>query len=85
MSEFRERLAELCHDQWSGWMKYMLHEDRGALLSTPAWVINTESFKRWSRQMNTPYAELSEKEKESDRNEADKFIALVEEFLQERK
>ena len=29
---------------------------------------------RWRRQINTNYTDLSEKEKESDRKEADKFI-----------
>lgn len=38
----------------------------------PSWGVE-----RWQRQTNTPYTELSEKEQESDRTEADKFIALL--------
>jgi hypothetical protein len=34
---------------------------------------------RWNRQMRTEYIDLSEKEKESDRKEADKFLALLRE------
>jgi len=36
---------------------------------------------RWRRQMATPYSELSDAEKDSDRKEADKFIALLSEHL----
>ncbi len=32
---------------------------------------------RWLRQMDTPYAELSEIEKESDRKEADRVLAVM--------
>jgi hypothetical protein len=38
----------------------------------PSWAVD-----RWLRQMNTPYAELPEDEKDSDRKEADKFLALL--------
>jgi hypothetical protein len=37
----------------------------------PKWAVD-----RWTRQMNTPYADLSEEEKESDRREGDKFLEL---------
>lgn len=32
---------------------------------------------RWKRQVETPYAALSDGEQESDRVEADKFLALI--------
>lgn len=71
----REKLAELAHSQWSGWIGYMfskgtLHAD--GTLTLPKWAVE-----RWTRQMNTPYAELSEEEKTSDRIEADKFLAVL--------
>ena len=40
----------------------------------PAWAIE-----RWKHQMKTPYSKLSEEEKNSDRNEAEKFLALLKE------
>ena len=46
-------------------------------LSKDSLVIPAKSVRRWARQMNTPYSELSEAEKESDRKEADKFLELL--------
>jgi len=72
----REKLADLCHRQWSGWTEYMfskgtLHDDSS--LTLPPWAVE-----RWTRQINTPYTDLSETEQNSDRIEADKFLAVIE-------
>jgi len=71
----KERLAELCHSQWSGWVRYMF--SKGMLNEDGTWTMPVEFVQRWTRQMNTPYAELSDSEQNSDRDEADKFIKLV--------
>ena len=74
MDNLREKLAELAHEQWSGWMKYLFAQmEQGKYcLLMPGWA-----EERWKRQMRTPYAELSEQEKESDRKEADRVLALL--------
>ena len=72
----REKLAELCHEQWSGWMRYLF-----SFTSAPlggAFVISASLVKRWKRQMSTPYSELSEEEKDSDRKEADRVLKILE-------
>ena len=73
--ESREKLAELCHKQWSGWIKYMfekcLKKTNGTML-IPEWAVT-----RWRRQAYTPYNKLSSQEKDSDCTEADKFITLL--------
>jgi hypothetical protein len=79
-TEMRERLAALSHEQWSGWMRYLFSECRPAsdgteFVEIPAWAV-----KRWTRQMNTPYAELNDEEKESDRKEATRMIEVFAEF-----
>lgn len=68
----RERLAELAHSQWSGWMKYLF--SKGEFNEDGTWTMPAWAVKRWTTQMNTPYAQLSDDEKESDRKEADKFL-----------
>lgn len=71
----REQLAALAHEQWSGWMRYLFGK---CTYPGPSGVrMPSEWAERWMRQMNTPYAELSEAEKESDRLEADRVLDLV--------
>jgi hypothetical protein len=75
MNDQREALAAYAHEAWSGWMRYMfsksLKESDGSVLIGPALV------ERWTRQMTTPYADLPESEKASDRDEADRMLAIV--------
>ena len=77
----REELADLCHKQWSGWMEYLFSKctaETGQFgRDTGNLVIPERSVERWQRQLHTPYADLSEDERESDRKEADKFIAIM--------
>lgn len=73
--ELREELAELAHDQWARWMKYLF--SKGTFNEDGTWTMPRDSVLRWQRQMKTPYSELSEKEKESDRAEADKFLEVI--------
>lgn len=86
----REKLAALAHEQWSGWMRYMFNRcarqvinnyyDNTKEVIIPGWAVE-----RWTRQMNTPYEDLPEEEKESDRNEADRVIQLIKESNNESK
>ena len=75
--EKMEALADVQHDIWSSWMKYLLFiiskENQAG-----DYFIPKGSVKRWQRQINTPYKDLSEKEKESDRNQVRKFEHLIE-------
>lgn len=71
----REALADLCHEQWSGWMKYLF--EKSSVQNDESVAIPPDMVKRWKRQLSTPYKDLSKKEQDSDRTEADKFIALT--------
>lgn len=79
--ELKEKLAELAHGQWSGWMDYMFSKcipyqpdtvqaEDGALI-IPKWAAD-----RWKRQAKTPYLDLTPAEMDSDRTEADKFLKV---------
>ena len=77
--ELEEVLAKVQHEIWSHWMKYLFSlcpEVEGSVMETR--YIPHDLVERWTYQMNTPYSELSEKEKDSDRDQAKKVIdALV--------
>lgn len=78
----REALAAYSHDEaWSGWMKYFFSKCEGGGtvdgIEPISVTIPPELVERWQRQMKTPYALLPEAEKESDRAEADKMLAIV--------
>ena len=71
----RESFAKLAHSQWSGWMKYLF--EKGVFNKDGSWTMPPWAVKRWMQQLKTPYSELTEDEKNSDRKEADKFLALI--------
>ena len=84
----REALAALDHEQWAHWTRHML-EVLEPLLNVACEldkiygfrdaksVKAIEAIKRWERQIETPYADLSEKEKDSDREWADRVLAAL--------
>lgn len=63
--EALERLAALEHEQWAHWTGYMLDN------------LTPENINRWRGQIKTPYADLTEKEKVSDRGWARKAMDLM--------
>ena len=75
MSDLREQLADLIHVIWSDWTRWQME------VLTPVGdgcrVIPQALVDRWERQMKTPYPYLSETEKESDRREADRILAVL--------
>jgi hypothetical protein len=60
-----EKLAELEHEQWSHWTRHLLDN------------LTPENIARWRRQTTTPYADLSEAEKEKDREWARRVLACM--------
>lgn len=73
--KIRERIADVQHEIWAHWMRYLFsvgYEDMEGNFIIPA-----DKARRWKRQTETPYSELTEKERESDRHQADKVIAVL--------
>ena len=78
--ELIEKLAALEHEQWAHWTKYML--DNVDTSPVPDAIgggvhIYKGAVERWRRQIDTPYDQLSEKEKESDREWARKVLGVL--------
>ena len=72
--ELREKLAAYAHEAWSGRQRHLFSKSvrNAGNLFVPRWLVE-----RMTRQVETPYADLPEGEKESDRAEADKILKIV--------
>lgn len=70
-----EELAAAEHERWSHWQRYLharCERDPDGSLRIPADLV-----RRWSTQMNTPYAQLPEEEKESDREQVYRYLPII--------
>lgn len=73
--ELREKLAAIEHGRWADQQRSVHQKSRrnaDGTLTIPADVVA-----RWERQVATPYAELSEPEKQADRDQVDRYWPLV--------
>lgn len=78
--ELLDRLADAEHERWAHWQRYVHGQceqrDDGAL------IIPADLVARWEGQIATPYAALSETEKESDRDQVRRYLPIIAEALQ---
>jgi DICT domain-containing protein len=73
--KFREKLAVVQHEIWSHWMEYLFSvclENQDGSYTIPA-----DKAERWKRQLKTRYNELTEAEKQSDLQQADKVLSAI--------
>lgn len=75
IAELRERLADIEHERWTHWQKYM--HGKGTRSENGSLVIPGDLADRWERQCDMSYADLSEEEKQSDREQVDKYLPLL--------
>lgn len=80
--ELIEKLAAIEHERWAHWQSYLhskcLKNDNGSL------TIPAELVERWNKQIETGYEELTEDEKESDREQVQKYFYLLVPFLSDQ-
>lgn len=70
-----EVLADCEHASWAHWQLYLFECCK--TLDNGDKVIPVDLVERWARQINTPYANLSDSEKESDREEVRRALAAL--------
>ena len=71
-----ETLASIEHERWSHWQRYM-HSKCVPQGPDGALIIPSDLVKQWQKQMTTPYALLTEDEKESDREQVRRYLPLI--------
>jgi len=74
-AELMEKLAAVEHDRWADWQRHAFnqcHFNADGTATIPAWAVE-----RWTRQIQTAYADLSEAEKESDRREVRRYLPII--------
>lgn len=76
--EIIEEHADFAHNAWSGWMEYLFSKSTSN--EDGSETIPKELADRWKRQLKTDYEDLSEDEKESDRDEARKVLKIVKKY-----
>lgn len=73
--DLRERLAESTHKHWVHWQQYLhtrcQRQPDGSLV-IPADVVAT-----WEHLIATPYPLLTDQEKQSDRDQVDRYWSLI--------
>ena len=74
-NSLREALAEVSHEIWAHWMRYLFSKCHK--LENGDQAIPYGSVVRWTLQAETPYADLTEREKDSDREQADKILLVL--------
>ncbi|HUT24720.1 MAG TPA: hypothetical protein VM492_10285 [Sumerlaeia bacterium] len=80
LNQLREDLADYAHHAWTGWMLYLFSKcvkNPDYTMTIPAWAAE-----RWHRQATTGYPDLPEEEKGSDREEAERMLAIFESHSQ---
>ncbi|WP_344653520.1 hypothetical protein [Cryptosporangium japonicum] len=74
-----ETLAAVEHERWAHWQRYL--HSRGERAADGSLVLPAELVERWERQIATPFAELSDEEKESDREQVFRYLPIIEAAL----
>ncbi|MGF9567859.1 hypothetical protein AAIH70_30770 [Neorhizobium sp. BT27B] len=74
-----ETLAALEHERWAHWQSYLhgkaIKQEDGSLM------IPSELVKKWEKQIATPFANLSNEEKESDREQVQRYLPTIKDAL----
>jgi len=70
-----EDLAAIEHERWAHWQRYM--HDKGERQPDGSLVLSAELVRHWDMQIAAGYANLSESEKSSDREQVRRYLPLI--------
>ena len=75
LSLVMEELAGIEHERWAHWQSYM--HSKGARQADGSLLLSADLVAQWETQIATVYEALSEKEKESDREQVRKYLPTI--------
>lgn len=70
-----EQLAAVEHERWAHWQGYV--HSKGELQPDGSLLLPPELVQRWQNQVATKYQDLSESEKESDREQVRRYLPVI--------
>lgn len=73
--ELLEKLAAIEHERWAHWQQYM--HDQCQRADDGSMIIPAELAQRWQTQIATPYGDLTDAEKDSDREQVRRFLPTI--------
>jgi hypothetical protein len=78
-----EKLADIEHKRWAHWQRYM--HDHSQRQQDGSLVVPANLVELWERQINTPYDDLADEEKQSDREQVMQYFPLLMAWLGKRR
>jgi hypothetical protein len=75
---FQDSLAEIEHERWSDWQAWC-HKILRENCPSPELEAVLE---RWDRQIATTYKDLTESEKQSDRDQVNRYLPLFKDYIE---
>jgi hypothetical protein len=79
MDALIEELAAVEHERWAHWQAYV--HQQCERLGDGSLVIPADLVRRWEKQIETPYHQLSENEKQSDREQVERVLPILSRFF----
>jgi hypothetical protein len=77
--EALEKLAAIEHERWAHWQQYM--HDSCEKTADGRLIVPAHLVEQWARQIATPYERLTEREKDSDREQVKRYVPTVVELI----
>jgi hypothetical protein len=76
-----DELATVEHERWAHWQRFLHgqglpHGEDGSI------VLPGELVRRWERQLSMRFSQLSEAEKESDRDQVRRYLPIIAEVVE---
>lgn len=70
-----EELAAIEHERWAHWQRFM--HGKGERKPDGSLVLPADLIAKWERLIEAPYAQLTDNERESDREQVRRYLPII--------